>query len=322
MASTVNITIQDNLEAINLGLNDSDSTVVVTIVDGSNGYTPVKGVDYFDGRDGLDGDSVRVNNVGQVNGNIVLTTDNIPDNTDKRYVTDSQLVVIGNTSGTNTGDEDAASIGAIINGATNYTTPLDADKVGIWDIANSLFKGVTWANIKATLKTYFDTLYKPTFSENTAFNKNFGTTTGTVCQGDDTRLLSYCIQARFYASLTTFTRNNTYYPVFTFGSNIQSDDTRSRHQVLKSGTNINVGFTYFCTAGTSEGVTIRVINVTTGLSVDVTTTLDMSVASANLSYLNAALVYTVGDVIQTQLITPNFVTQPTALIFSLDLMFI
>lgn len=55
MASTVNITIQDNLEAINLGLNDSDSTVVVTIVDGSNGYTPIKGVDYFDGRPGRDG---------------------------------------------------------------------------------------------------------------------------------------------------------------------------------------------------------------------------------------------------------------------------
>ena len=48
MASTVNITIQDNLEAINLGFNDSDSTVVVTIVDGSNGR------DGVDGRDGSD----------------------------------------------------------------------------------------------------------------------------------------------------------------------------------------------------------------------------------------------------------------------------
>lgn len=52
-------------------------------------------------------------------------------------------------------------IGLIINGATDYPTPLDADKIGIWDTLNSLFKALTWANLKATLKTYFDTLYAP-----------------------------------------------------------------------------------------------------------------------------------------------------------------
>ena len=74
---------------------------------------------------------------------------------DDNYVTDAQLVVIGNTSGTNTGDETAARIGTIVNGATNYVTPLDADKIGIWDVANSLFKAVTWANLKATLVSTF-----------------------------------------------------------------------------------------------------------------------------------------------------------------------
>jgi len=39
--------------------------------------------------------------------------------------------------------------------ATNYPTPLDADKIGIWDVANSLFKSVTWANIKATLNSTY-----------------------------------------------------------------------------------------------------------------------------------------------------------------------
>lgn len=42
---------------------------------------------------------------------------------------------------------------------TNYATPLDADKMSIWDTVNAVLKSVTWANIKATLKTYFDTLY-------------------------------------------------------------------------------------------------------------------------------------------------------------------
>tara|TARA_R110000850_G_scaffold247387_1_gene372297 strand:+ start:6676 stop:7338 length:663 start_codon:yes stop_codon:yes gene_type:complete len=47
-----------------------------------------------------------------------------------------------------------------LNGATGKTTPVDADKVAISDSgAGSVLKSLTWANIKATLKTYFDTLY-------------------------------------------------------------------------------------------------------------------------------------------------------------------
>lgn len=48
---------------------------------------------------------------------------------------------------------------AKISALTNYTPPLDADVVPIVDTANVTTKKVTWANIKATLKTYFDTLY-------------------------------------------------------------------------------------------------------------------------------------------------------------------
>lgn len=247
MASTVNITIQENLDAINLGVNDAESTVVITIVDGSNGYTPIKGVDYFDGRDGRDGtdwSNVKVNGVSQVSGEITLTTDNIPDDTDKRYVTDAQLVVIGNTSGTNTGDnatnttsntyadgkvaqtitngvttsapsqdvvydalankasgtgtangtntgdETTTTIGVLINNSTDINTIEDADKIPMYDAGGTgtAFKHALWSLVKSTLKTYFDTLYKPTFSENTAFNKNFGTTSGTVCEGNDSRL--------------------------------------------------------------------------------------------------------------------------------------
>lgn len=46
-----------------------------------------------------------------------------------------------------------------VSALTNYTTPLDADIVPVVDTANTTTKGTTWANIKATLKTYFDTLY-------------------------------------------------------------------------------------------------------------------------------------------------------------------
>ena len=47
-----------------------------------------------------------------------------------------------------------------ISGATEKTTPVDADTVPLTDsAASSALKKLSWSNIKATLKTYFDTLY-------------------------------------------------------------------------------------------------------------------------------------------------------------------
>jgi len=51
-------------------------------------------------------------------------------------------------------------IATSINSATGKTTPVDNDLFGIVDsAASNVLKKLTWANTKATLKTYFDTLY-------------------------------------------------------------------------------------------------------------------------------------------------------------------
>lgn len=51
---------------------------------------------------------------------------------------------------------------------TGKTTPVDADTVPLGDSVAASTKKTTWANIKATLKTYLDTLYQPLDTDLTA----------------------------------------------------------------------------------------------------------------------------------------------------------
>ena len=53
-------------------------------------------------------------------------------------------------------------LGLDIYDATGKTPPIDADSLALSDSASSnLLKKLTWANLKATLKAYFDPLYEP-----------------------------------------------------------------------------------------------------------------------------------------------------------------
>lgn len=66
------------------------------------------------------------------------------------------------TNGTNGADGigTATSVGTLINSATAKTTPVDADMLPLMDsAASNIMKKLSWTNIKATLLTYFNTLY-------------------------------------------------------------------------------------------------------------------------------------------------------------------
>ncbi len=118
------------------------------------------------------------------------TTADIADSTNKRYVTDANLTVIGNTSGTNTGDQtsvsgnagtatalqtartidgqsfdgtaDIAVIAPATHNAALKATPVDADEFSLIDsAAGFILKRLTWGSLKAALKSYFDSVYQP-----------------------------------------------------------------------------------------------------------------------------------------------------------------
>ena len=69
---------------------------------------------------------------------------------------------LANTSGTNTGDETTTTLGNTINSATEKTTPVDADMVGLMDsAASNILKKLSWATIKATTNIlYWDNYSK------------------------------------------------------------------------------------------------------------------------------------------------------------------
>lgn len=89
--------------------------------------------------------------------------------------------ITGTNSGTNTGDETGVRVAALMHAATAKTTPVDADEVVLADSEDSWsLKSVTLTNIKAFLKTYFDTLYRTQCIPVSCSDESTALTTGTA----------------------------------------------------------------------------------------------------------------------------------------------
>jgi hypothetical protein len=99
----------------------------------------------------------------------------------------------------------AAWLAAGINGATGKTTPVDADELALIDsAASNVLKKLTWANLKATLKTYFDSL--ATTLTNKRITARVGSTTSSATptiNTDNVDIYRLTAQAADITSMTT-----------------------------------------------------------------------------------------------------------------------
>lgn len=234
---------------------------------------------------------------------------------DDNYVTDAQLVVISNTSGTNTGDETTTTIGVLINNSTAYNGVIDdLDKFPILDASDIPMKHTLWSNIKARLKIYFDTIYKPTFSENTAFNKNFGTTSGTVLEGNAARYMTI--------PFSNFSFNpadaTTYYigrAAVINTPKVSAADTSFYTGVSGTIEEIQIQAAGNTVQGSTEDSTIKIHNITQSTTsssfgnfktnATATTSLNYRLTSTTFNVLST-------DEIALQWDTPTWATNPTA----------
>jgi hypothetical protein len=141
--------------------------------------------------------------------NTITNSDSIAQGGTNLFLNTAERTKLSNTSGTNTGDQTtitgnagSATVlqtarnidGVSFDGSTNITiiapatnsstskaTPVDADELPITDSATSFtLKKLTWANLKATLKTYFDSL--TTTLTNKTLDLTNNTLTGTTAQ--------------------------------------------------------------------------------------------------------------------------------------------
>ena len=164
------------------------SQSIGTLIAGSSAKTTPVGADTIAISDSADGDKLKkfsftnlnayfatvapVVSVNALTGAVVLTTNNVADSSNKRYVTEAQLTLLGNTSGTNSGDNAINSLySGLVSNATHTGDATGATALTVVKINGTLMSGLATGILKNTTGTGVPSIAVagdfPTLNQNT-----------------------------------------------------------------------------------------------------------------------------------------------------------
>lgn len=175
----------------------------------------------------------------------------------------SIALTIGNTNVdlalTVGGADSLATLGTTLQTAAT-DTPLDADTFSFYDAVDAILKKVSWTNIKATLKTYFDTLYE------TITKVQNSTTVTAVVSGTDTYTATLTPDITAYVTgqtfkLTGITANTVTNPTINF------NDLGAKNLVTYKNEALTIGDFAGVVIVTYDGTSFRMIGGGGGTSV-------------------------------------------------------
>ena len=122
---------------------------------------------------------------------------------------------------------------------TNYTTPIDVDSLLTFDVTNSLWKRLSWANIKSNLKTYFDNIYQTAlgFTPENLANKATNLTSPDNTKYPTTLAVSTALSGKQNTLTNPITGTGTTNRI----SKFTASGTIGDSQIFNNGTNVGIG---------------------------------------------------------------------------------
>jgi hypothetical protein len=224
-----------------------------------------------------------------------------------------------------------STIGSAINGASS-ATPNDTDLV--MSVESSVAKKNTWTQVKAFLKTYFDTIYataaalsgkEDTSNKSSSYTLSSTTTyanTKALVDGLATKLTKCHTLNMAHSSLNPADSTSYFFAANAASASTSTNALRRKPAGITGHIHsVAMHITIATSLGSSETATFKINNVTQGTSVTVSTGLVYTATGLSLQWdLASPFAVTKGDQIECQVDMPAFATNPVAVIHYVDLL--